>query len=524
MIGQIISKYKIEKLLGRNNIGEIYTASNDQQQVIIRRLDLQPLVSNVEIKLQLKNDLYSLSQLSVPGMARLYEYVETGSDLFIISEFVQGHSLMSFLSGKVHTNTTAIQHPLVIAIFDTLQLIHAKGLFHGHLRPANLIVTAENQLKIINFGISGLSELGEEASNIGIIEYLSPDQIQKKVIDKRSDIYSLGILLFELLTGVKPYSDLKSEKEISERICREPFSNVILDNATIPEPYASIIAKATAMDPENRYLMIEHFRSALYSGEAPKAITPIVNKVNPIQTFIPPVPTPAPPIQKPPTSIQNPVPATQQPVKPVERSIITPNPINPYKTPIYTKQPLYMPAIKSSGGKVGLIIGLIAFIFVIGFSLFRSSEKRSDYKDNFSENVSYDSIIQQVNNSVPYNADSLMKSLLSDSARIADSVYAKADEMPIFPGGETGMNSWIKERIKYPKPARDNKIQGIVDVSFIVEKDGRVADVKIAKDIGGSCGMEAKHLVEQMPGWKPGKINGKPVRVKKKISISFFPK
>lgn len=86
------------------------------------------------------------------------------------------------------------------------------------------------------------------------------------------------------------------------------------------------------------------------------------------------------------------------------------------------------------------------------------------------------------------------------------------------------MNKWIKERVKYPKPARDNGIQGTVEVSFIIEKDGHVADVKVVKDIGGSCGMEAKHLIEQMPGWKPGKINNKPVRVKKIISVKFAPK
>jgi len=522
MIGKTISKYTISTLLGKNNIGEVYTASCDQQQVIIRRIDLQWISANIEVKLQLKNDLYLLSQLSIPGMEGVFEYVESGGDLFIIYEFVHGRSLLNFLSGKVHTNTAVFHHPVVVWIFDTLQAVHDKGLFHGHLRPANILVTAEEKLKILNFGISGLSELGKETPNRGIIEYLSPEQIQKRNVDKRSDIYSLGIQLFELITGVKPYSDLDTEKDISEKICREPFSNVILDNATVPEPFASIIAKATAMDPENRYQKIEHFYAALYSGEPPKVITPVVKEAPPIQNFVPSVQSIVPPIQQPPAPAQSPVPPIQQPVKPVEKPVVTPTSTSQYKTPLYTNKPLYTPTRKSTGGKTGLVFGLVAFFFVIGYSLYRSSEKKYETIDDYNVNYNIDSMQQVINSA--YNADSLMKSLLSDSAKIADSVYINADEMPVFPGGEAGMNQWIKDRVKYPKPAKDNGIQGIVEISFIVEKDGRIADVKIVKDIGGSCGMEAKHLIEQMPGWKPGKISGKPVRMKKNISIKFAPK
>jgi serine/threonine-protein kinase len=528
MIGKTISKYTINTLLGKNNIGEVYTASSDQMQVIIRRINLQSISANIEIKLQLKNDLYSLSQLSVPGMEGVLEYVETGSDLFIISEFVQGRSLLSFLSGKVHTNAAVFQHPVVVAIFETLQAVHNKGLFHGHLRPANIIVTAEEKLKILNFGISGLSELGSETPNRGIIEYLSPEQIQKRNIDKRTDIYSIGVLLFELITAVKPYADLENEKDVYEKKVSEPFSNVILDNATIPEPFASIIAKATAMDPENRYQKIEQFRAALSSGEPPKVGTSSIKEPLPIQNFIPPVQKIVPPVQQPPAPAQVPVTPIPPPVKQVEQPVVTPtvkpNVVNPYKAPLYTNKPLYTPTRKSSGGKFGFVIGIIAFAIGIGSAIFHSSEKKDDSKNDFSENINYDSAINQLTNSAPYNSDSLVKSLLSDSARLADSVYVNADELPVFPGGDAGMNSWIKERVKYPKPAKDNGIQGTVEISFIIEKDGHVTDVRIVKDIGGSCGMDAKHLIAQMPGWKPAKISGKPVRMKKNVSVKYAPK
>ena len=102
-----------------------------------------------------------------------------------------------------------------------------------------------------------------------------------------------------------------------------------------------------------------------------------------------------------------------------------------------------------------------------------------------------------------------------------DKVLEKAEVMPEFPGGEQAMMKFVAENVQYPQEARDKEISGRVLVSFIVEKDGSIADVKVVKGIGGGCDEEAVRVVKAMPKWKPGKDKGKPVRVSYMMPFTF---
>lgn len=102
-----------------------------------------------------------------------------------------------------------------------------------------------------------------------------------------------------------------------------------------------------------------------------------------------------------------------------------------------------------------------------------------------------------------------------------DKVLEKAEVMPEFPGGEQAMMKFVAENVQYPQEARDKEISGRVLVSFIVEKDGSIAEVKVVKGIGGGCDEEAVRVVKAMPKWKPGKDKGKPVRVSYMMPFTF---
>ena len=102
-----------------------------------------------------------------------------------------------------------------------------------------------------------------------------------------------------------------------------------------------------------------------------------------------------------------------------------------------------------------------------------------------------------------------------------DSVYTVVQEKPEFPDGQRGLDNWLIKTINYPEVAKRNGISGEVTVSFIIEKDGRVSNAKVVKDIGGGCGAEALKSVNQMPGWKPGKQNGKVVKVEYTLPVMF---
>ena len=102
-----------------------------------------------------------------------------------------------------------------------------------------------------------------------------------------------------------------------------------------------------------------------------------------------------------------------------------------------------------------------------------------------------------------------------------DKVLEKAEVMPEFPGGEQAMMKFVAENVQYPQEARDKEISGRVLVSFVVEKDGSIGDVKVVKGIGGGCDEEAVRVVNTMPKWKPGMDKGKPVRVSYMMPFSF---
>lgn len=102
-----------------------------------------------------------------------------------------------------------------------------------------------------------------------------------------------------------------------------------------------------------------------------------------------------------------------------------------------------------------------------------------------------------------------------------DKVLEKAEVMPEFPGGEQAMMQFVADNVKYPQEAMDKEISGRVLVSFVIEKDGSIGDVKVVKGIGGGCDEEAVRVVNAMPKWKPGMDNGKPVRVSYMMPIVF---
>ena len=102
-----------------------------------------------------------------------------------------------------------------------------------------------------------------------------------------------------------------------------------------------------------------------------------------------------------------------------------------------------------------------------------------------------------------------------------DEVFIVVEEDPEFPGGLQALSQFIADNIKYPQLAKENNITGRVFVSFVVEKDGRVGQVKILRDIGGGCGNEAVRVVKLMPKWKPGKQRGKPVRTQFNLPVNF---
>ncbi|MFH0867158.1 MAG: TonB family protein [Bacteroidota bacterium] len=506
MIGTVILKYRIETLLGSSLLGDIYTGIHIETKVkvIIRCINFQS-TANIEVKLRLKNDLCLLSQINHPGIAKIYDHSESGSNLFIISEFIEGKSLIKYREEYKNFFAHIIQEGFYSGLLGIFSLVHSKGIVHGHIKPSNILITSDDKIKVINFGLSDFSEIKTEYSNkknnnnLAAIIYSSPEQLQKKSIDQKSDIYSLGVLLFFLLTGKNPYQTISDDDELIKMIISEPFPLDVKNTEGLPEKYIAIIKKATEKNTENRFQNCEQFKAAFNFPAQPTTVEK-KTEVKPVTPVI---------VDKP---------------KPV--SVHSETPVAPHKTmPVQTGSTFNKSQYgqKNVSAAKGLSIGLgvvVAVVLVTFLSVFINSEKKTDTDNNYTEQEYQENMLDSMLNQQEHLLDSINKSI---DTTISDSVYVKADQMPEFPGGKDSFTKWLKNNVHYPQKAKQANIKGDVTVSFVIDEKGKPTDVKVVKDIGGGCGEEAEKLIDRMPGWKPGKQNGRNVKVRFEVPVIFGP-
>lgn len=499
MSGTIILKYRTETLLNSGLLGDVYTGTHieTKEKVIIRCLNFQS-TSNIEIKLRIKNDLYLLSQINHPCIAKVYDYSESGGNLFIITEFIQGKSLKKYRVEFPDFFTQIIQEGFYSSLLDIFSMVHGKGIIHAHINPSNILVTPGNKIKAVNFGLSEFSETKIENApkknneNLLAICYSSPEQLQNKVISNKSDIYSLGALLFFLLKGKNPYEGITSGEILIKKILSEPFPLDVRNTEGIPEKYIAIIKKATEKNSEDRFLNCEQFKAAF--NFPAKAVTTEKKPEKKTETVLLP-----PPI------VNKQKPVSQQTIKKIQ----TEN--------LFNKSPNTSKNLTTTKG-VAIGLGVVMLVFGILLSVFINSSKKSDndYTYKVQENQ------YKIDDSLLIQQEQILDSInKSNVALIADSVYEKVDQMPEFPGGKDGFKNWLKKTVHYPKEAKQSNIHGEVIITFVIDEKGRAANIKIKKDIGGGCGEEAAKVISRMPGWKPGKQNEKNVKVRFEVPVSF---
>jgi serine/threonine protein kinase len=269
MIGEKILNYQIESLLGEGAAGTVYLATHTQlgRKVAIKVLN-PVLVNNFDVRARFRNEAATLSALQHFNIITLYDYVEQDTGLYLIMEYAQGNSLDSYIqkiSGPIPEQKTLY---FFNQILDGLSYAHQKGIVHRDIKPANIIITQDADVKILDFGIAkilkdghrGITKIGAQ---LGTVLYMSPEQVQGSPVDVRSDIYSLGVTLFEMLTGTCPYQNIKSEYEIYEKIIQEPLPSAQNLYPMISDRMQAVLDKATAKDPDKRFQTCEEFKQAL---------------------------------------------------------------------------------------------------------------------------------------------------------------------------------------------------------------------------------------------------------------------
>lgn len=272
MIGEKILNYHIDSLIGEGGVGTVYQATHTQlgRKVAIKALN-PLLVNNEQVKQRFRQEATTLSNLQHLNIITLYDYLENDKGLFLIMEYAKGDALDNFIKRRAIPEEQTRYY--FSRILDGMEYAHKQGVIHRDIKPSNIIITKDAGAKILDFGIAkilkeGNNTLTKPGAQLGTVLYMSPEQVQGKPVDHRTDVYSLGVTLFEMLTGKAPYdATVLTEFDVFNKIINDPLPPVKEWNSAVSDKMQALIDKATAKDPADRFQSCAAFKEALLKQE-----------------------------------------------------------------------------------------------------------------------------------------------------------------------------------------------------------------------------------------------------------------
>jgi eukaryotic-like serine/threonine-protein kinase len=261
LTGTTVTRYAIADLIGSGGMGHVYRARDErlQRNVAIKVVG-RPTESRPRLEHNLIGEARALSRLTHPHVAAIYDYLtESGRD-FIVMELVPGSTLKDILTVGPLPFDEVLR--LGRQMIQGLAAAHAAQIVHCDIKPANIKVTTEGELKILDFGVARLMPMGNasEASTtsnasfvpIGTIPYMPPEQLRGGPADERNDVFSAGAVLYEMATGHPPFAR-KTMVEVIDAILHQEPAKPSAMNPNVPRAFDRVVAKAMAKDPLKRY-------------------------------------------------------------------------------------------------------------------------------------------------------------------------------------------------------------------------------------------------------------------------------
>jgi serine/threonine-protein kinase len=261
-------RYELLEELGHGAMGVVYHAKDpvigrDVAVKTIRLVEAGTGMSREELSERFKTEAHAAGLLSHPNIVVIYDAGEEDGQFYIIMEMIEGESIQALLD---HGQSFPL--PRVLRLIDqacsALEFAHQRSVVHRDIKPANLMLTQDDQLKITDFGTAKILEMGasQTATVIGTPSYMSPEQIKGSAVDGRSDIFALGVILYELVTGQKPFPGENVTTVIYRIVNEEPVPPRQID-ASIHPGLAAVIERALAKDPEDRFQSCREMSHAL---------------------------------------------------------------------------------------------------------------------------------------------------------------------------------------------------------------------------------------------------------------------
>ncbi len=288
MIGNTVGTYKITQRLGEGGMGTVYKGLDLMLEREVAVKALRPeLARQPDIIERFRSEAVTLARLIHQNIATLYSFLREGEDYFMVMEFVSEQSLDQIVQqhGKLD-DYSAVN--IVAQALDGLAQAHAQNIIRRDIKPANLMLTTNGIVKLMDFGIarvSGSARMTKTGNLIGTIEYMSPEQVRGQETDARSDLYSLGILLFELVTGQLPFrntSDFEIMRAQAEQAPPRPRQIA----PQVSPALETIILRALAKNPRDRFQSAAEFRSELLAAEL--SAPPVKIEESLFSSFVPP--------------------------------------------------------------------------------------------------------------------------------------------------------------------------------------------------------------------------------------------
>jgi serine/threonine protein kinase len=254
MIGQIISHYKILEKLGEGGMGVVYKAEDLKLERIVALKFLKTeALGNAKGKWRFVREAQAAAALDHPNICTVHEIDEAEGRTFIVMAYVEGQNLQK----KIESGPLQPDEALDIAIqaAEGLQAAHEKGITHRDIKPANIMMTTKGQVKLMDFGLAklaGWTVLTKEGIIMGTAAYMSPEQVRGEELDHRSDIYSMGVVLYQLLTGELPFEEAY-HLAVMYAIANEAPKPPRELNPAIPPQLEAVILKAMEKESAKRY-------------------------------------------------------------------------------------------------------------------------------------------------------------------------------------------------------------------------------------------------------------------------------
>src|SRR4029434_5094280 len=275
MIGSTLGNYKILEKLGEGGQGTVYKAVDSKlgRTLVIKVLPAELTAKEANLK-RFEREARLASALDHPNICTIFDLNEINGIHFISMQYIEGRNVRQLVNGRPLSLESALS--IAVQVADALGAAHARGIIHRDIRAGNVMVAPNGQVKVLDFGLAKLldddaartsgihhTELTEVGIPYGTARYAAPEQARGDRVDARADIFSLGVLLYELLTGSWPFRG-KTAVDVRHAVLHDPPRPIAeLRSSAIPPRLQHIVDKALEKEPRDRFQNMEDFRNEL---------------------------------------------------------------------------------------------------------------------------------------------------------------------------------------------------------------------------------------------------------------------